>query len=103
MKPLLSASQVPTALLMTTRFLYKKKKEQLQEQIQHITEKNQEWSVIKTKLLTLNGINFRLYNFFNCLYLIFFATPTACESSWARDQTQDKAVTQAGAVTMTDP
>ena len=32
---------------------------------------------------------------------IFLATPTACENSWARDQTRSTAATQAVAVSLT--
>ena len=40
-----------------------------------------------------------LTNFYFLFFLIF-ATPTACRSSWARDQTRTRAVTQ---VTTLDP
>ena len=37
------------------------------------------------------------------IIIIILAVPTACENSWARNQTHATAVTQASAVTTLDP
>ena len=50
-----------------------------------------------------NVLNGKFRNLFNFFFFFFLAKPTAYGSSWARDQTNDIAATQATAVTMPDP
>ena len=71
-----------------------------------------QWLVMLSSCYVFTG---RWYNFFGemsiqllCPFLFFIlfyflAAPTACGTSWARDQTQATAATQATAVTKPDP